>query len=267
MKTIEKHFDKWRYYKIQPSKEGWSGRTFVKGEAGSIITCTKLEDLEQVLIDKILKSLPHYFGFDGAKARFLRVCKDGFRSANYQKERLEKAEAKAMLDKCAPLEKLMTTEVNGIDILRVIQHTELISPVEKARLGVVLKSNLANDFVRGAAAFAAGDVGTGLVRMKEALKAEKVATWPAVTYLPFLWRPHAHMFLKPEVTKEYARRVGHPFHFAYSSELTPAVYDQLLDLARQTEKHISDLRPDDRIDIQGFIWVVNRYDEPGRSQG
>jgi hypothetical protein len=29
------------------------------------------------------------------------------------------------------------------------------------------------------------------------------------TYLPFLWRPEAHMFLKPEITTEFAARVGH----------------------------------------------------------
>jgi hypothetical protein len=125
-----------------------------------------------------------------------------------------------------------------------------------------LKGEEANNFVRGAALFASGEIGLGLAQMRESLKGESVATWPAVTYLPFLWRPEVHMFLKPEVTKEYAQRVGHPFSFDYSSELTTTVYAQLLDLAQQTENQIIDLNPADRIDVQGFIWVVSKYEEP-----
>jgi hypothetical protein len=34
-------------------------------------------------------------------------------------------------------------------------------------------------------------------------------------YLPFLWRPEGEMFLKPEVTRDFAARVGRRFHLDY----------------------------------------------------
>ena len=79
------------------------------------------------------------------------------------------------------------------------------------------------------------------------------------TYLPFLWEPHSNMFLKPEVTQDFARRVGHDFAHRYDSALEPEVYASLLDLASTTEHRIASLAPRDRIDIQSFIWVVGRY--------
>ena len=40
-----------------------------------------------------------------------------------------------------------------------------------------------------------------------------------MTHLPFLWRPGTHMFLKPEVTKDFAARVGHRFASDYEPRL------------------------------------------------
>lgn len=71
----------------------------------------------------------------------------------------------------------------------------------------------------------------------------------------------ADMFLKPEVTKDYAARVGHPLASVYEARLDFAVYSSLLDLASRTSDELSDLRPRDRIDIQSFIWVVGAYRE------
>ena len=51
--------------------------------------------------------------------------------------------------------------------------------------------------------------------MERALKHHESAKWTVVTYLPFLWRPETHMFLKPEVTKDFAARVGHRFASDY----------------------------------------------------
>jgi hypothetical protein len=45
------------------------------------------------------------------------------------------------------------------------------------------------------------------------------AKWTVVTYLPFLWRPGAHMFLKGEVTTEFAARVGHRLADDYEPRL------------------------------------------------
>jgi hypothetical protein len=81
------------------------------------------------------------------------------------------------------------------------------------------------------------------------------------TYLPFLWRPEQHMFLKPEVTKDFAARIGHRFASDYEARLDFGVYESLLDLIDKTAVELEDLHPRDRIDVPSFIWVVVGYKE------
>ena len=69
------------------------------------------------------------------------------------------------------------------------------------------------------------------------------------------------MFLKPEVTGDFAVRVGHRFASDYEPGLNIAVYDSLLDLAARTSAELADLNPRDRIDVQSFIWVIGAYRE------
>jgi hypothetical protein len=72
------------------------------------------------------------------------------------------------------------------------------------------------------------------------------------------------MFLKPEVTRDFAARVGHRYAFDYSADLDAAVYDSLLDLTAKTTAELAELRPRDRIDVQSFIWVIGGYKrQPG----
>jgi len=79
--------------------------------------------------------------------------------------------------------------------------------------------------------------------MERALRPYDAARWTVVTYLPFLWRPEAHMFLKPEVTKDFATRVGHRFASDYEPRLRLDVYQSLLDLVSETEQELADLEP------------------------
>ena len=44
------------------------------------------------------------------------------------------------------------------------------------------------------------------------------------------------MFLKPEVTRDFATRVGHRFADLYTPELKPAVYRALIDLVETAER-------------------------------
>ncbi|MDQ2801298.1 MAG: hypothetical protein M3Y41_00915 [Pseudomonadota bacterium] len=97
--------------------------------------------------------------------------------------------------------------------------------------------------------------------MDRVLRPHDNAKWTVVTYLAFLWRPHAHMFLKPAVTKQFAVRVGHRFARDYEPRLEIEVYDSLLDLTRRTEEALTELQPRDLIDVQSFIWVVGSYNE------
>jgi hypothetical protein len=218
------------------------------------------EDVWRRLHNEAAKANPKYFGFDGARARFLHFFPGGFHSDGYVgRERAYKVAAKAKLDAAVPVEKAATGSDYGEAVLSVFQATNLLYPVEKTRLQSLLRGKHADAFVRAAAQFTLGETKSGLSQMQHVLKPHDNAKWTVVTYLPFLWRPEEHMFLKPEVTKDFASRVGHRFASDYEPQLDIAVYVSLLDLARETTDQLVELKPRDRIDVQSFIWVVGDY--------
>jgi hypothetical protein len=99
------------------------------------------------------------------------------------------------------------------------------------------------------------DVVAGLPRRQT-----RVLTWPVVTVLGFIAQPQAHIFLKPTVTREAARRYGTPFH--YQSRPSWETYASLLALARAVRKDLRDLRPRDMIDVQSFLWIQGSDEYP-----
>lgn len=242
------------------------------GYAGVVIRDSKLKQLidgidsEEVwsrLLRHAASGSAEYFGFDGARSRFLRIFRDGFVDPEYlAAERKYKVDAKVMLDAQVPVEVAVESQGHGEAILAVFRATNLLPSFEKVKLQEVLRGANADRFIQGAARFAIGDASAGLMEMAAALKPHGVAKWTAITYLPFLWNPENHMFLKPEVTKDFAARVGHAFVDDYSPDLNPSVYESLVDLAKTTELELAELSPADRIDLQSFIWVVGNYEEP-----
>lgn len=133
------------------------------------------------------------------------------------------------------------------------------------RLAGMVRGRDADVFVQAAARFALDGTETALFELERVLKAHDCAQWTVATYLPFLWRPETHMYLKPEATKDFATRVGHPLASLYEARLNFDVYASLLDLVDRTANELSDLAPRDRIDIQSFIWVVGDYREDRES--
>lgn len=227
------------------------------------------EDVWRRLHREIGTTDPRYFGFKGARARFVRHFPEGFASADYgHHERDYKVAAKTRLDDTVPLERAGVGTDLGEVILGIHRRTNLLSPFEKVRVQDLLRSPAADAYVNAAARFAVTPTKTTLGALDAILRPHDCAKWTIVTYLPFLWRPDVHMFLKPEVTKDYAARVGHSFADAYRPRLDLDVYTSLLDLAEATGAEIADLEPRDRIDIQSFIWVVGKYDDnAGESVG
>jgi hypothetical protein len=220
------------------------------------------EEVWRLLHVEAGKADRNYFGFDGARTRFLHFFPAGFTDPSYaDAERDYKLAAKQKLDKLAPLAEALAGPGFGEAILAVFRATNLLSPFEKTRLQDVLRGKSADAFVRAAAQFTQGAGASALHEMERILRPHDNAKWTVVTYLPFLWRPEAHMFLKPEVTQDFATRVGHRFRFDYEPQLDIGVYESLIDLTQQTERELAELRPRDRIDVQSFIWVLGRYDE------
>ena len=150
----------------------------------------------------------------------------------------------------------------GEAVATVFRDTNLLDPqFEVGRVTELLRSPSADAFIHAAARFTLGGGSSALAEMASLAKPHECAKWTAITYLPFLWRPETHMFLKPAVTRDFAARVGHSFFDDYKPELDMAVYQSLLDLAARTEAELTELAPQDRIDVQSFIWVVGKYDE------
>ena len=115
------------------------------------------DDVWRRLHDEAGKANPKYFGFDGARARFLHWFEGGFNSPSYiSKERDYKLAAKAKLDALAPLEKAATGSGYGEAILSGFQ-TNLLSPYENMRVRDTLRSPAADAFIRAAARFTLGE--------------------------------------------------------------------------------------------------------------
>jgi hypothetical protein len=147
----------------------------------------------------------------------------------------------------------------GEAVLSASRATNLLAPIEKARVQDLLHGSDADAFVHAAAVFTRDGDAAALGRLAAVLGPHGCATWTVATYLPFLWLPERHMFLRPNVTKDYAARVGDPFASIYQAPLTFDVYASLLALVERTERELVAWKPRDRIDIQSFIWVVGKY--------
>jgi len=221
------------------------------------------ETVWQELLASIGTLDPTYIGYEGALDRFLGIFAEGFEDPGYfAHERAYKDKARAKLLATLSPEAAAESTGQGEAILAVFRATNLLSAFEQMRVQDVLRGPNADAFIRATGRFTLTGDALSLKAMEAALTPHDAATWPVVTYLPYLWAPDRHMFLKPTVTHDFARRVGHPFRDAYESGIGIKVYESMLDLAERTEVAITDLAPRDRIDLQSFIWVVGAYDEP-----
>ncbi len=249
--------------RIVTAKTGYSGVVVSDGKGRlALMHGDDPVELWRRLEQAAAKSSRDYVGFDGARARFLDFFYHGFKTPHYVKEERDyKLAAKRKLDTTVPLAQAANGSGGGAAVMKVYQTTNLLAPVEKAKLKDALLSPSGDAFVRAAAAFSLGGGKQALHEMDRIMRPLDCAKWTVVTYLPFLWRPEAHVFLKPTVTKDFAARVGHRFAHDYQPQLDYGVYESLVDLMRTTGDEIADLHPHDNIDIQSFVWVAGEYKE------
>ena len=266
MKTIRQDVIGKNTLRLVDTGKGIVGLLISGGKQLDRIDGTDAAEVWAQLRAAVGKASDAYFGFDGARARFLQFFPDGFRSPAFEGdergsygERGYKLRAKAKLDEAAPLDQALTGTGYGEAVLAAYRATNLLSPFEKTRLDPVLRGPDADGFIQAAAAFAMGDVAPALDRMERILTKYDSAKWTVATYLPFLWRPEEHMFLKPMVTQDFAECVGHPFVHDYTPALEPGVYASLLELMALTRAELTDLQPRDNIDLQSFVWTVGEY--------
>ena len=262
MKTIkETQVDKTLLRLVNTGKQ-FVGVAIVDGTRKLTVEGATADEVWNRLHDEVGKTSPKYVGYAGARNRFLHFFPNGFHSNGYEaNERDYKVAAREKLVQLAPLTDAVEGSGFGEEVLSVFRATNLLSPFEKTRLQDVLRGRSADPFIRAAASFTLKPTSAAVLDMERALKPHDAVKWTVVTYLPFLWRPEAHMFLKPEVTKDFAARVGHRFASDYEPRLKLDVYHSLLDLASETEWELAALEPCDWIDVQSLIWVVGSYEE------
>ncbi len=92
------------------------------------------------------------------------------------------------------------------------------------------------------------------------VKQTRVLTWPLQTVFGFIADPANHIFLKPTVTKNAAKK--YDFDFNYTSRPNWKTYKSLLDFAEQIRADTSKYKPKDMIDLQSFIWVMGSEEYP-----
>jgi len=102
-----------------------------------------------------------------------------------------------------------------------------------------------------------------LARLPTRTGGTQLDKWTVLTWLPFIADPAHHIFLKPQMTQEFASLL--PFELQYDTQLNPVTYRRLQEMARQLRARISDseVNPEardlDMIDVHSFMWIVVEY--------
>jgi len=206
---------------------------------------------------------------EAAVQRFLSVFAQGFHDTAYMdRERGYKSEAHELW-----VDTLGKSEFDALlaagaypEISRrasqVEGRTNLLSVFEKAALHDAIKGgDAAKSFANGLHGLIYGDDSyrarfERFVEVLDGLPQPKsqVVKWPVVTIFPFLALPKEHLFLKPKVTQEAARRRA--FSLNYNPRPNWLTYSCLLKFGQTLMEDLADLKPRDMIDIQSFIWVT-----------
>jgi len=247
--------------RIMQDGSGWTG--IVVGNSSERIHADSRAELIRKLEAAAGRDAPEFIGLAGARTRFLQLFPRGFEDRNFigdagSGEAYKRAFA-ARVAAELPLDDWQDLEDSAKRARRLFTGINLIDPYTKTAIGNVLKSDRAESFLAICSDFARGDVARACGDLTRHFGADGVAKWTAITFLPFFWRPADHMFLKPEFTREFARRIGHPFEVHYNSTPNPECYARLLDMAQQTSQRLADLGPRDMIDIHSFMWATIQY--------
>ena len=203
-----------------------------------------------------------------ARRKFLRVFPAGFRDAKYLawerdykweahrewQEQLGQSEFRALLRR---------REFREIAAraIKIESGRSLLFSFEKMALRDAMKMpGGAETFARGLFALlhGAGPLEMRFSQWCEAVarlprRQTRVLTWPLVTVFGFIAQPDVHIFLKPNTTKEAARRLG--YEFSYETRPNWETYAGYLRFADAVRFAIRDLNPRDYIDVQSFLWV------------
>lgn len=146
------------------------GRFYGLADGTVCVEGSDADDVWRRLHDDAGKADPKYFGYVGARARFLKFFPNGFHSDGFSSmERGYKLAAKNKLDTTVPLAEALNGTGFGEAVLSVFRVTNMLSPFEKTRLAEMLRGRHADAFVQAAAKFAHEGTGTALGKLERIL--------------------------------------------------------------------------------------------------
>lgn len=248
--------------RFQPEKDGsFAGVVIRDGKMSEIFREGDRNAIIARLKSEAGKLEPNYFGMDEAIKRFLEFMPDGFDGErnDEMEDAYKRNAAKALSDAVSSSNALSATPDDAAAVHTAKVWTNLLSPYEAMKLKDTLAGDDGAKFLQGAAQFCDGGYAKGATLMAAAMTKGDRLTWPIATYFSYLWSPDTRMFLKPEATRDFAERIGHPFVGEYESAINEGTYQSLLDLADQTLTALKPIGAKDYIDVQSFIWVVGAY--------
>ncbi len=146
-------------------------------------------------------------------------------------------------------------------------HMNLLSPYEAMafRDGLIASDKTAAEYFRALFLFVEGGpnqqsfnaLASAVTNLPVQEGRARVATWPVLTLPPFLADPNRFMFLKPEPTQACADRLR--FDLLYDSSLRWATYERLMTMGEILLNELKPLGAQDFIDVQSFMWVIQKY--------
>lgn len=237
-----------------------------RDKTGNEVYREQSKDLEALKVDvrsRLSRLSDDFVGYEGAINQFLRAFPGGFSDPFFLKDERDY--------KIKAHEKAKRTLDEGI-LRRLVSQkkfTEIGEAARKTFINLVFLNEAMAfksfiQFERNAQSFApllvdllyGQDFESAFNDMSHLLRPAGAAKWTILTYWPFIVFPDRHMFLKPEVAQESARRLGE--HFDYESHPTASSYASYLGYIKNLRSHISDLNPRDNIDVQTFMYAVGK---------
>ena len=265
MKTIsEDSFREFRVRVVERAGQfigvGWDS----DGNEISRKTAGNADDAKKAIKHELLALSNDYVSIEGAINVFRKVFPEGFGSPFYDHvEGDYKSEAAAFVAEHFS-EGELRKEINArrfSTIARTARHaisrTNLTSQFEAMAFSDFLKVEANHEaFAKALQDLLFGDdFNPAFKKMVRLLsKQENAAKWPIVTYFPFFAFPETHIFVKPDLLKTCAYRLG--YELEYETRPSFKSYESGVGLVDMIRDGISALEPRDNIDIQTFMYVV-----------
>lgn len=223
-----------------------------------------------ILLDNLKKTTgkSKFISISQATQFFLQLFPEGFYGEKFNKaEREYKVIAHnlsiELLNKEIFLALLQKEDYQQIvqRALKVVNKTNLIFPNEKMSLkDGLIKSDAQETFAKTLYELLFGETELQTRFEAFAVTLEKIdsAKWTIISYFLFIHFPEQYIFIKPTVIQQVAELCR--FEINYKSELNWLTYNSVLKFADYLKTEISKLKSRDMIDVQSFMWCIEKYE-------